>query len=318
VTKDNLGVCTCGDCKAIALTDEQVEVCDANWVGLVGRVHGVFELHRDDTRFPMQRVWPLGFYGGRVLRIILVVLPDRRAFDETAARLVATVPGPFVTVTPTLRHDDTHSKQLLGSVKSGLISLESNVEIPDDDWLNALASADELFSPFLPANDEPLETSEAARPLPGESAPRSLTEAGSLETAAMHPLVASTRREATNDDGAAEKPPGAAEIQVLGRLRYLPGFADLWVGADHYDLRERTKARLCIQFLVESKAVDAESARHLTDEIDPYVRAHGNFPRLSDIKIQDYFNAKRGNVPRLCKDLIVAVARSRRYFLKVD
>ncbi len=94
------------------------------------------------------------------------------------------------------------------------------------------------------------------------------------------------------------------KIEAHGRLRYVPGFEDVWLGSDHYDLRERKKARLCIQYLVENGAFDASSARHLKDEIDPYVRRQGNFLPAADIKIDHYFNDPKGKLLKLRRDLI--------------
>lgn len=106
-------------------------------------------------------------------------------------------------------------------------------------------------------------------------------------------------------------------IYSKGKLQYRLGFEDVWVGDTHYDLRNRKKARLCIQYLVEVQAFDAASARHLLDEIDPYVRERGNYAKSADIKIDHYFNDQKGKLPRLRKELIVS-ARNGRYYLKTD
>ena len=107
-------------------------------------------------------------------------------------------------------------------------------------------------------------------------------------------------------------------IVVRGRLRYLPGLEDVWLGDAHYDLRSRDRARLCLEYLVEKKAFDASSARHLVDEIDPYVRERGKFPRAAEIKIGHYFSDRRGNLPRLRRELIASAGRNGCYFLRVD
>ncbi|MBI5386383.1 MAG: hypothetical protein HZA90_17065 [Verrucomicrobia bacterium] len=112
--------------------------------------------------------------------------------------------------------------------------------------------------------------------------------------------------------------PGAVTLLAVGRLRYRPGFEDVWLGDTHYDLRERKKARLCLQYLVEKRAFDVASARHLVDEIDLYVRQQGNFPRLADIKINHYFNDQTGKLSGLRKALIRPAGRDGRYFLQVD
>ena len=113
------------------------------------------------------------------------------------------------------------------------------------------------------------------------------------------------------------KPVRQEEIRVCGRLRYSPGFRDVWVGDTHYDLRERTKARLCLQYLVEMRAFDSSSARHLLDEIDPYVRKEGDFLPAARIKIDHYFNDRTKKLPRLRRDLIASAGRNGRYFLNV-
>jgi hypothetical protein len=103
----------------------------------------------------------------------------------------------------------------------------------------------------------------------------------------------------------------------LGKLRYLPDFNDVWLDDEHYDLRSRQKARLCLQYLVENQAFDADSARHFTKEIDPYVRTHGNYPRSADPKIDHYFNDSDGKLPALRRALIQKSGRrDGRYFLK--
>ena len=113
---------------------------------------------------------------------------------------------------------------------------------------------------------------------------------------------------------------GAATTAIFtrGRLRCSPGFEDVRLGDTHYDLRERKKARLCIQYLVEAEAFEAASARHFLDEIDPYVRQKGDFPRLSEIKIGDYFNDPRGKLRRLRQELIRSTGDDGRYFLNVE
>lgn len=107
-------------------------------------------------------------------------------------------------------------------------------------------------------------------------------------------------------------------VVSVGRFRYLPGFNQVWIGDDLYDLRDRTKAKLCIQFMVESKAFDTGSAVHFLSEIDPYVRQHGNFPPAADIKIDHYFKDSTGQLSELRRRLIHSVRGSGRYFLKVE
>ncbi len=144
-----------------------------------------------------------------------------------------------------------------------------------------------------------------------------LTENGALK-ASESALATVGRMRGTASGGAGV---AADEIVSRGKLRYRTGFEDVWLGDTHYDLRGRTKARLCLQFMVEQNAFDAKSACHLVDKIDVFVRERGNFPRAADIKIDHYFNDPHDpekRLPSLRKDLIVAAGRNGRYFLKTD
>jgi len=115
----------------------------------------------------------------------------------------------------------------------------------------------------------------------------------------------------------------AAAIK-LGRLSYLPGYSQVWFlgkELDEYDLQERNKARLCIQFLVEKEAVTAALARHFEKEIDPYVRKHSKLeplPDYAETKLHHYFNPSNGKLAKLGRELIVSAGHGTgRYYLNV-
>jgi hypothetical protein len=116
---------------------------------------------------------------------------------------------------------------------------------------------------------------------------------------------------------AAKTKPSEVEVISCGKLRFLPGFEDLWFGDEHYDLRERTMARLCIQYLVEQEAFDRNRGRHLLNEIDPYVRKHSGQPPAADVRIDHYFIGPKGRLRKLRKDLIKAVGLNGKFFLQV-
>lgn len=107
-------------------------------------------------------------------------------------------------------------------------------------------------------------------------------------------------------------------INTIGRFRYRDGFAEVWLGEEHFDLRDRKKIRLCFEFLVTKKAFDSDSARHFVDEIDVYVRKKGNYLPSADIKIDHYFNDQSGRLPKLRKELIPAAGRNGKFYLKTD
>jgi hypothetical protein len=168
----------------------------------------------------------------------------------------------------------------------------------------------------------------------GKKAPQKLAgiervlSGDTAEAAAFKKLVAEAVTEAVKSvmkqylpqiESVAGRPVGAQEDGMLeqGRLRYMPGFEEVSVGGTRYDLRERARARLCVQCLVEAKAFDAGSARSFVDEIDPYVRAKGGFGVLRDIRLSDYFNDRTGEMRRLKQELIASAGRNGRYFLRV-
>jgi hypothetical protein len=107
------------------------------------------------------------------------------------------------------------------------------------------------------------------------------------------------------------------ELRTIGRFKYGAGFKDVWLGGEHYDLRGRAKARFCIQYLVAKQAFDADSARHLENEIDPFVRKKCQLPPPSEIRIQHYFNDHSGKLSRLRRDLVKAAGRNGRFYLQV-
>jgi hypothetical protein len=163
ITKDNFGVCNCGDCEEIALTAEDVQVWEANWAGLGSRVRDALDLEHRVSPFPVARVWQVGSFGGNALRIVLVVQPDRTAFKEAMAQLVARVEGRFVVLVPTLAHDDIETRELLGRVNAGLVDLETNLDVLATGRVVARKTAGELFSPYLPDNQEAANATEATQ-----------------------------------------------------------------------------------------------------------------------------------------------------------
>ena len=118
-----------------------------------------------------------------------------------------------------------------------------------------------------------------------------------------------------------------AEAIRFGRLRYLPGFTRVWfrgkdsAAYEEYDLQERSKARLCIQYLVEKEAFTPALAGHFEKEINPYVRARSKLDPLPDsaeTKIHHYFNPSNGRLATLGRELIVSAGHGTgRYYLSV-
>jgi hypothetical protein len=128
-------------------------------------VREAFDLEHKVSPFPVSKVWQIGSFGGDALQIILVVQPDRTAFNEAIAQLVARLKMPFVVLTPTSVHHDIGSRELLERKNAGLHDLESNMTILKSGRLVARKTAGELFSPYLPGVREGHLESEAKRVL---------------------------------------------------------------------------------------------------------------------------------------------------------
>jgi hypothetical protein len=163
VTEDNFGVCNCGDCEDIPLSNEDVQVWEPNWTGLCTRVRDALHLEHKTCPPPARGVWQIGSFAGDALSILLVVLPERGAFNEAVARLVARVKGRFVVLTPTATHHDIESRDMVGRVGAGLIDVEGNMSVLASGRLVARKSSGELFGTFVPDRQDELRTTEAAR-----------------------------------------------------------------------------------------------------------------------------------------------------------
>jgi len=116
--------------------------------------------------------------------------------------------------------------------------------------------------------------------------------------------------------------PSVATAGEEGRLRWENDFEDIWVGADHYDLRKRNTARHCIRFLVMMKAFDKATARHLEKEIEPHVREYAKLEKLpssadGNLRIQRYFNDPEKKYHALRKELVKSAGRNRCFYLQV-
>jgi hypothetical protein len=108
----------------------------------------------------------------------------------------------------------------------------------------------------------------------------------------------------------------------VGRLSWDNDFNDIDFGGVHYDLTNRDAARHCIRYLVMMKAFNKTSARHLENEINPYVREqvkrdvlkHGSDGNL---RIQHYFCGSGKNYLGLRKELVKAAGRNGCFYLQV-
>jgi len=113
---------------------------------------------------------------------------------------------------------------------------------------------------------------------------------------------------------------GDGDRMTIGRLAYEPGFNQVWVDGQAFDLTRRPKARTCLQVLVDRKAFGEQSALSFKTEIDPYVRQKCGLPAPAsgaEIRIHHYFNPKDSSYDQLRRLLITHCGRNGRYYLRV-
>jgi hypothetical protein len=101
----------------------------------------------------------------------------------------------------------------------------------------------------------------------------------------------------------------------LGRLEYRPGFDEVWVDGQRFDLTTRIPARRCLQFLVEKEAFDVRRAREFAEIHAFVVEELGSM--ANEPRIHHYFNDAKRKLTRLRSELIKPVARTGRYYLAV-
>jgi len=150
------------------------------------------------------------------------------------------------------------------------------------------------------------------RSLPDDCLVRILNDTNS---ATVLPAVAASEK--TNGDGKpADDSSGAPATNGkihLGRMAYLPGFNDVWLDGVYINMARFEKARLVLQCLADNKAHDVDSAMHLVDEIDVYVRNNSEFPKLRTVKIADYFKGGGGQ-PKKIRDAVIRSASNGKYY----
>jgi hypothetical protein len=106
-------------------------------------------------------------------------------------------------------------------------------------------------------------------------------------------------------------------IHKIGRLEYRADFREVWVDNVHFDLRHHGKARLFVECMVVNRAFDVSSAKHLAAEIAPYVWAKGNYPPSAEIRVQDFFKDRDGELARLRQMLVIAAGDKGKYYLNI-
>lgn len=276
-------------CPAIWLTEAELAVHELDTVrfgGQLCRSLGFEPASASSASEASPKLWPVGTHPATGAPVYLALCPNEGQLMLNLQGLLALCREPFILLAPTARH----RSELIGA----MLHRERCAFLP-------LASC-------LAPSDAGFELTNPVRPILDRFA-AGVVGWGNLE---------SGKQKAEMESGQKQQPASGA----YGRLRWENDFDDIWVGGVHYDLRGRNTARLCIQYLVERKAFAKSSARHLENEIDPFVRKHAKLPALpasadGNLRIQHYFNDPEKKYNDLRKELVKAAGRNGCFYLQV-
>ena len=276
-------------CPAIWLTETELAVHELDTERLGSELCRVLDFEPASASGASEaapKLWPVGTNPATRSPVYLALCPNEGQLMLNMQGLLAICREPFILLAPTARHRSELIGSMLQRERCAFLPLASCL-VPDGAGFRSTNLEHPILERFAAGVASPL----AIRPM------------------AQNPTV---------------KPKGAARPASgsHGRLRWENDFDDIWVGGVHYDLRSRNTARFCIQFLVERKAFAKSSARHLENEIDPFVRKHAKLPALpasadGNLRIQHYFNDPEKKYNDLRKELVKAAGRNGCFYLQV-
>ena len=159
------GVCRCEpwNCDDLALLPEDVTLWELN-TGKFGReVAKAFHLHAREPKLGMRGATQIAAFGNAALPVVLALCEDADALHRALLELASRLPERFIVLTPTSRWWGGDSLELLKRHRARVFDLESQLTLLAGGALAARTSGQDLFSPLLPAVEEAMTKSEAAR-----------------------------------------------------------------------------------------------------------------------------------------------------------
>ena len=158
-----VAVCGCEPCNCadIPLKAEDVALLELNTAKLGRAVANGFGCDVKDVGLGLPGTKQIAAFGNAALPVVLTIQTDRASFAGVVAQLVAKLKEHFILLAPSNRFLDANSSGLLKSAKAGFFDLESNLIFLPGGKFQARKSSGELFSPFLPQNEEAMTDNEA-------------------------------------------------------------------------------------------------------------------------------------------------------------
>jgi hypothetical protein len=153
-----VGVCRCDpwNCDNIALTPADVVVFQLNWSKLGRALARAFDCEPNEIELGPRFTRQVGSFSGATVPVILTIQSNPRELRSVVAELVAGLHRPFILFSPTNRHIDFRSQELLANCGAGFFGLDSHVTLLPNGTLQACRSGGELFAHFLPADRKAL------------------------------------------------------------------------------------------------------------------------------------------------------------------
>jgi hypothetical protein len=180
---DMVGICRCEswDCPDLKLQPADVELFELSWSRLGRGIARAFDCEAKEVDFKLRGTRQVAAFGAVGLPIVLTLRVERHEFRHVVAELMARLRRPFILLAPTNRALDGLGHELLANAGAGFFPLDSTLTLLPSGQLHSARPAGELFSPYLPAQAETVNETEAQRIFgllqklrsrrPGEKAP---------------------------------------------------------------------------------------------------------------------------------------------------
>jgi len=157
-----VAVCEFG-CPDMPLSPEDVEMWEVNPSKLGRAICKALECDARATDLHSPLTWQIGVKFASAVPVVLTIQTEREDFRNVIAGLATRLRQPFILLTPTSRHWDATSGELLASARAGLFDLESHVTILGNGRLHPKTAPGILFQPFAPEAKAAASDDEARR-----------------------------------------------------------------------------------------------------------------------------------------------------------
>jgi hypothetical protein len=160
------GVCQCGEdggCADLKLTENDVAVWQLNWTAFGRAIAKALGCEPQDADLSLSETRQIASFGNAALPVVLTIQPDAAEFDSVIRQLVGQLGERFIVLAPTSRFCNANSQGLLKKGKAGFFDLATNLILTPGGQLQSRRRGGEMFTPFLPEQEEAVTEAEAVR-----------------------------------------------------------------------------------------------------------------------------------------------------------